>query len=326
MASQMFDRAERRFFVRALAQDETHSGITNYEDSLGLHTEGTKVERATEVVKHIFDEVEATDYELMKLLDFIYVEGFSGANIDDSEAYRLLRDKVLTPKGVKYTPNGFVVPGGDVPRTAPVAAAPPPPARSPVASHEKMPLTPAASPQADAEPSPAARDGVFVVHGRDTKPVEALETFLHFLGLRVLKWSDAVALTRQAQPHTYDIVQAGMAAAAAVIVVFSPDEQARIRPELVGQSGSDEDGFQPRQNVLLEAGMAYASSPAKTICVKAGTTRRISDIDGMNWVPMDGEWDSRKQLIHRLQAAGADVRPARSNLNDRLAGPFTGTT
>lgn len=326
MASQLFDRADRRYFVRAFAQDVTHSGITNYEESLGLSTDGTKVERATEVVKHIFEEVESTDEELIKLLDFVYVEGFSGGNVEYSEAYRLLRDKVLSPKGVQYTPNGFVAPGKAVQQTDPPVPTPSPPTRSVLTGRENSPTAPAASAQADAEPAPGARDGVFVVHGRDTKPLEALETFLYFLGLRVVTWSDAVAMTGQAQPHTYDIVRAGMTSAAAVIVIFSPDEQARIRSALVAPGGTDEEGYQPRQNVLLEAGMAYASSPTKTIFVKAGTTRSISDIDGLNWVPMDGTWDSRKQLIHRLRAAGVDVHPARSNLNDRIAGPFSGTT
>ena len=76
------------------------------------------------------------------------------------------------------------------------------------------------------------------------------------------------------------------------------------------------------QNVLLEAGMAFAMNRERTVFVRASRIREISDIAGFNWVTLDGEYDSRKDLKERLEHAGAAVRPGTYNLLDTLAGPF----
>lgn len=72
--------------------------------------------------------------------------------------------------------------------------------------------------------SVAEKSKIFVVHGRDMRPVEVLTNCLLLLGLHMMPWSEAVNL--------------------------DPDRKLR------GQA---------RQNVTLEAGMAYSMAPNRTI-------------------------------------------------------------
>lgn len=166
---------------------------------------------------------------------------------------------------------------------------------------------------------------VFVVYGQDKEPVDVVKQFLLFCGLHAMEWSEAVAKaiddTARSTPTTYDIVKAGMASAAAIVVIFSPDELAQLDPRLAGGKPTTVEG-QPRQNVLIEAGMAFATAPERTILVQAGQTRAISDIDGFNYVKLDGEFDSRQDFVNRLRKAGADLRPG-PNLLDTHAGTFS---
>ena len=106
-----------------------------------------------------------------------------------------------------------------------------------------------------------------------------------------MSWSDAVALTKEPQPTTYGVVAAGIAHAVAVIVIFSPNDEARLSREFAANDKDPEltVAGQPRQNVLLEAGMAFGTAPTRTIFVQSARTRPISDIQGFNWVNLDGK-------------------------------------
>lgn len=165
---------------------------------------------------------------------------------------------------------------------------------------------------------------VFIVHGRNIPLKDELVRFLTHIDVRPISWTEAAQATHRTMPFTLDIVRAGMAAARAVIVIFSPDDEARLRPQFHREhDGMQERSLtgQARQNVLLEAGMAMALAPDRTILVRIGRPREVSDIQGINWIDLDDGWDSRTRLLHELQAAGVQVAPHR-NLTDRLAGRF----
>lgn len=55
--------------------------------------------------------------------------------------------------------------------------------------------------------------------------------------------------------------------------------------------------------------------------MQSARTRPLSDIEGFNWVKLDGEFDSRADLIGRLRTADAPVQH-KQNLLDHTAGPF----
>jgi predicted nucleotide-binding protein len=309
--SNIFVRRDRRYFAQALSNGTTHGGIDLFEAGLGLGTVGNKDQRASRIVTFMFEEVTDTDQAVIDLLNYLYVDGVQSDWAMKNEHFQALKREVLDPRHVELTDDGYVVPGQETRAAVRLTEMAP----SDVQTIDTPEETTVGTPQSDR---------VFVVYGRDARPVTVLRQFLHFAGLRMMDWSDAVAATGVPQPHTYDIVKAGMAAAAAVVVVFSPDEEARIHPDFA-RGGSDPDlavQRQPRQNVLLEAGMAFASAPEKTIFVKSDHTRDISDIEGFNWVKLDGTWDSRNDLVVRLRSAHAAVNLAHNNLMDDLAGPF----
>lgn len=362
MASKFFKLADRRYFVLALESSLSHGGLSSYESRLGLDTEDgdTKKGRALRIVRHIFESIEESDAAILDMLDHLYVESTSSIHLDRDETYKLLQAEVLRPRGVELTDDGFVLDGAPKSFISAVPPAntqwPKPSSGSnnsgigftfPGVGDSGTPINSSAprsglsgfgapsTMSAASTPTTFTTLGrsvamtaekknnlVFVVHGRDRRPVEAVEQFLQFSGLKMLSWTEAVNLTRESQPHTFDIVKAGMDAAAAIIVIFSPDDQARLNPALTNGVAQEEPKGQPRQNVLLEAGMAFAYARNRTIFIQSEPIRPISDIEGFNWVKLDGKWDSRKDLLNRLNHAGAFIQLHDENLTHRLAGDF----
>lgn len=165
---------------------------------------------------------------------------------------------------------------------------------------------------------------VFIVHGRNIALKDELAKFLMHIDVRPISWTEAAQATGKTMPYTLDIVRAGMAAAQAVIVIFSPDDEARLKPQFLKAHDGDQERTltgQARQNVLLEAGMAMAMAPTRTVFVRVGRPREVSDIQGINWIDLDDTWDSRTRLSNELQAAGVKIATNR-NVTDRLAGRF----
>ncbi|MCB7138259.1 TIR domain-containing protein [Cellulosimicrobium marinum] len=307
--SSVFRRADRRFLADMVA-DLTHGQQDTFELGLEYTTDGTRVGRGAELIRRIFDDEPEPDPVILELLNYIYVDSPTAQWRIEGDKYATLKTRVLDPRGVTLGEGGFKLPGV----TAAHLPLPARPGTGPTPFAQEAPMFTAA-PQRD--PS-----RVFVVHGRDMRPVEVLEQFLIFIGLRAMPWSEARALTGKPSPTTYEIVAAGMAGAGAVIVIFSPDDQARLDPRLAPGEPEERPTGQARQNVILEAGMAFATDPRRTIFVQSERTRPVSDIDGFNWVPLDGSWDRRQDLYSRLRDAGARVEPQPGDLQASLAGPF----
>jgi predicted nucleotide-binding protein len=322
--SEIFRRVDTRYIASALSENTTHSGISAFELGLGLQTEGNKGERANQVIRYIFDQVD-TDGLVIQLLNYLFVENTYAVTSDQNTTYRQLRTNVLDPRGVTLTDNGFALPDGrDVDTIETVERSPSPP--RPVGLDNLFGSLSQARESAStstAELIERDRSKVFVVHGQDARPVDVIKQFLLYLGLQMMPWSEAIRLTGETQPHTYDVVRAGMAHAAAVIVIFSPDDLARVKDDF-SQSGDPDrtPRGQARQNVTLEAGMAFATAPERTVFIRSAAVREISDVAGFNWVKLDGAWDSRNDLKNRLETANAAVRPGTYDLRDPLAGPF----
>ena len=178
--------------------------------------------------------------------------------------------------------------------------------------------------EAPVEPSPSqtapaplvpepivARDPrrVMVVHGRNYAAREAMFTFLGALGLQPIEWTQAVTQTGVGSPHNLVAVRAAMEWGQAVVVVLTAEDQARLSPELAAPNETDELEVrgQPRQNVILEAGVAMGIDARRVILVQLGRTRGASDFDGLNRVSLDNSGEARADLRNRLRAAGCEV-------------------
>ncbi|MGA3135966.1 MAG: nucleotide-binding protein [Terracidiphilus sp.] len=167
-------------------------------------------------------------------------------------------------------------------------------------------LSPDPTPAADSVPG--ISKNVMVVYGRDQALRDDLFNFLRALKLNPIEWSEAIKATGKASPYVGEILDAAFKMAQAVVVLLSPDEFVQLRVELCsdGEDLAREQGFQPRANVLIEAGMALATKEERTLIVKVGNVKIPSDIQGRHVIEMDGSPEQRNELAQRLKTAGCE--------------------
>ncbi len=151
---------------------------------------------------------------------------------------------------------------------------------------------------------------VFVVHGRNKDFREAMFTFLRSIDLEPIEWTQAVQWTGKGSPHVAEILNAAFEQAQATVVLMTPDDEARLRPEF--QSPDDlayEKDLTPqaRPNVIFEAGMAFGRDPKRTVLVEIGQLRPFSDIGGRHTIRLDNSTAKRQALAMRLRDAGCQV-------------------
>ena len=189
--------------------------------------------------------------------------------------------------------------------------------------------SPVAPPAGDGTPPLAARPGrgpnrarlgrvqrrpvpnqVFVVHGRDRAARDAMFSFLRSVGVHPIEWNSAVGMSRKAAPYVGQVIDAGFGNARAIVVLFTPDDLVRLRPDLLSHldpAFERREMGQARPNVLFEAGRAFSSHPDRTILVQLGSVRPFSDVAGVHLVHMSNEVERRQELVTKLRNAGCAV-------------------
>jgi predicted nucleotide-binding protein len=148
-------------------------------------------------------------------------------------------------------------------------------------------------------------NSMFVVHGRDAKLNHDMYAFLASIGIVPIEWDHAIKAAKGgANPIVGDVISQAMERVQGVMVLFSPDEEARVKPRFASKGdkkrGLHLKGFQPRPNVIFEAGLALGAHSDKTILVQIGTIREISDIAGRHMVHLSDSFADRKRLADRL--------------------------
>jgi hypothetical protein len=152
-------------------------------------------------------------------------------------------------------------------------------------------------------------DVVAVVYGRDLQAKDAIETLLRDLGLTPLSFDEAMLRTEGDLPNTKDAVNKLFAGVKALIVIFTPDDLAVTHPLLArGSSNSADSRYsgQPRQNVLIETGMAIAHLPDRTVFARIGEVRQASNLAGVTIVDL-GARGAVPRLARFLRRAGCDI-------------------
>lgn len=167
---------------------------------------------------------------------------------------------------------------------------------------------------ADQEPAPKDPRRIFLVHGRNDRAKTAMTQFLRALDLLVVGWDEAREQAqktgRTGSPDTLSIVEAGMDLAAGVLVLFTPDDEARLNPHFQHPTDPEDDRQvtgQARQNVILEAGMAWSRDKSKVVLARLGRVRGISDISGINFVNIRNDLSARTDLAKALRGLGLAV-------------------
>jgi len=150
---------------------------------------------------------------------------------------------------------------------------------------------------------------VAVVHGRDSEVASAVFEFLRALDLHPREWEELLSRASAATPYTGNLIDALFEDVQAVVVVFTPDDETRLHPDVQRTNEpAHETRFtcQARPNVLFEAGMAFGLYPHRTILVEVGELRPISDLVGRHTVRLGAD-SAIKSFVNRLQAAGCAV-------------------
>ncbi len=165
----------------------------------------------------------------------------------------------------------------------------------------------ASKPKQATRTAPASEDlprSVMVVHGRNDLAREAVFEFLKKLGLKPLSWNDLVRATRKASPYIGEVLDVAFEIAGASVVIFTPDDEARLRRELQGDSEPPHETDltpQARPNVIYEAGMAMATLRDRTIFLKLGTLREFSDTHGRHDVRVGDAQKALGDMAERLE-------------------------
>jgi predicted nucleotide-binding protein len=134
-------------------------------------------------------------------------------------------------------------------------------------------------------------------------------SILKSLGIKVLDFKTAIMRTKQGSPYVGTILRTAFNVADIVIVLLTPDDDARLRKifhkknepryekTLMGQA---------RPNVLFEAGQAFGIHPDRTILVQVGEMKpHPSDVLGRHICMLSNDAESRDDLVKRLRGIGA---------------------
>lgn len=158
-------------------------------------------------------------------------------------------------------------------------------------------------------PAPNARE-IFVVHGRNIAMRDELFEFLRSIDLHPLEWSEAVQATGHPSPYIGEILDAAFSRAQAIVVLFTPDDEVRLKEEFrtVGDPAYESElTGQARPNVLFESGMAMGRSENRTVLVEIGELKPFSDVQGRHVIRLNNTSERRQELAQRLQSAGCPV-------------------
>jgi predicted nucleotide-binding protein len=165
---------------------------------------------------------------------------------------------------------------------------------------------------------------VFVVHGRNEVLRRSLFDFLRAIGLKPIEWSQAAQMTGRPSPSIGEILDSAMQRAQAIVVLFTGDDETKLKNEFVSAHDPDYEREltpQPRPNVIFEAGLALSRYPERTILVQVGKLRPFSDIAGKYFVRLKNSSQARQELAQRLSLAGCQVDLSGTDWHD--AGSFS---
>lgn len=147
---------------------------------------------------------------------------------------------------------------------------------------------------------------VFVIHGR--QKLGDFHQFLRAIGLAPIEWSEARYQTGAPTPFTWHIFETAMQQAHAYVVLLTGDDEARLAESHWQEHDSvleKEHRPQPRQNVLFEAGFAYAKAPKRTVFIQIGSLRTImSDLAGHHILRLSNDPQTRQEVANALRNAG----------------------
>jgi predicted nucleotide-binding protein len=142
---------------------------------------------------------------------------------------------------------------------------------------------------------PVSNRKVFVVHGRDEGPREAVARFLERLGFQPIILHEQANQGRTVIEKVEDHSDVGFA-----VIILTPDDMGNLKGE--------EPQPRARQNVLLELGYFIGKLTRKRVCtLKVGELEIPSDWRGVVDEPYDAGGGWRQTLARELDAADYEI-------------------
>lgn len=151
---------------------------------------------------------------------------------------------------------------------------------------------------------------VFVVHGRDEERRNIINNFLEEVGLSSIKWEEAVKYAGNTSPTILEIITAAFSRAQAVIVLFTGDDEVKLKEKYHMPGDSEEEKKptpQARPNVIFEAGYSYGLNQSRTIFVRIGEHKNFSDLSGIHILNYDSSEKAKRALSDRLKIAKCEL-------------------
>jgi predicted nucleotide-binding protein len=175
----------------------------------------------------------------------------------------------------------------------------------------QRPIRSAAPVQAATAVDPDRSRRVFVIYGRDTDALRAVQDFIRDLDLLPVEFGEVEQLSDSAAPLVPNTVSQIFPYAQAVVALLTPDEIVMLHADLRRHTDGTHDretGCQSRPNVFFEIGMALGVKPDQTIIVQIGDVRPFSDIVGRSVLRLDsGDAKVLHTFKQRLKRAGCPV-------------------
>ncbi len=144
---------------------------------------------------------------------------------------------------------------------------------------------------------PPSTNDVFVVHGRDDGPKDAVAAFLRKLGLNPI-----ILHEKPNQGRTIIEKFEKESNVAFAVVLLTPDD--------VGALAGEESNLKPRarQNVIFELGYFTGNLGRERVCaLTKGDVEKPSDYDGVVYIPFDDSGAWQMALVKELRSAGLDA-------------------
>jgi predicted nucleotide-binding protein len=135
---------------------------------------------------------------------------------------------------------------------------------------------------------------VFVVHGHDGAPREAVARFLERMEFEAIILHER---PNKGRPLITKLREEAEGVGFAV-VLMTPDDE--------GAEAGEKPQPRARQNVIFELGFFIgAIGPARVAAIVVGDVERPSDYDGVAYIPYEADW--KTQLAKELREAGFEI-------------------
>lgn len=162
---------------------------------------------------------------------------------------------------------------------------------------------------------------VFVVSGRNEKLRLSVFNLLRALKLEPMEWMEVIRETGETSPYLSQAIMKSIEKAGAVVVIMTPEEEAKLDEKFWMEEADEKTYRQPRPNVIFEAGLALGMKESKTIILQFGELRIFSDILGKHvtkYRGLDMENDFKCDLLDKLKIAGCQCEAGRDYYNIKI--------